>query len=89
MLLLDEPFNGLDPRSALTLKQHLADLVARSRIGVLLATHSLDFAERYATRVLLLLDGELRKTWTASDLARLRESGQSLEQAMAAACGES
>lgn len=88
LLLLDEPFNGLDPRSALAFKQHLAALVSDGGVSVLLATHSLDVAERYATRALLLIDGKLRRTWTAPELAMLREQpGRSLEQAMAEACG--
>lgn len=87
LLLLDEPFNGLDPRSALMLKQHLATLTARRQTAILLATHALDFAERYATRALLLIDGRLRHAWNADELADLRDDPQhSLEQAMAEAC---
>ncbi|MDN5924261.1 MAG: ABC transporter ATP-binding protein [Xanthomonadales bacterium] len=87
LLLLDEPFNGLDPRSALAFKQHLASLVADRGVSVLLATHSLGLAERYATRALLLIDGRLQRSWMASELADLRERpGCSLEQAMAEAC---
>lgn len=88
LLLLDEPFNGLDPRSALVFKQHLVALVAGDRTSVLLATHSLDLVERYATRALLLLDGRLRRAWSASELEELRAHPErSLEQAMAEACG--
>ena len=87
LLLLDEPFNGLDPRSALLFKQHLSTLVAGGRTSVLLATHSLDVVERYATRALLLLDGRLRHAWDANALAALRAHPErSLEQAMAEAC---
>lgn len=88
LLLLDEPFNGLDPRSALAFKQHLAALVSHNGVSVLLATHSLDIVERYATRALLLLEGRLRHAWDANELAALREHPEaSLEQAMAEACG--
>jgi ABC-2 type transport system ATP-binding protein len=88
LLLLDEPFNGLDPRSALLFKRHLAALVGRGDTSVLLATHSLDIAERHATRVLLLMDGRVRHTWGAAELAAMREQPErSLEQAMAEVCG--
>lgn len=88
LLLLDEPFNGLDPRSALVFKQHLTALVGRGDASVLLATHSLDIAERHATRVLLLMDGRVRHTWAAGALRAMREDPEhSLEQAMAEACG--
>ena len=73
LLLLDEPFNGLDPRSALAFKTHLVSLVARGDASVLLATHSLDIAERHATRVVLLMDGRVRHAWDAGELAALRE----------------
>lgn len=90
LLLLDEPFNGLDPRSALAFKQHLVALVAGAGVSVLLATHSLGVVERYATKALLLLEGRLRHAWDANELAELRKHPErSLEQAMAVACGGS
>lgn len=90
LLLLDEPFNGLDPRSALVFKQYLATtLVAEHGASVLLATHSLDVVERYATKALLLLEGRIRHAWDANELAAMREHPEhSLENAMAEACGD-
>jgi ABC-2 type transport system ATP-binding protein len=88
LLLLDEPFNGLDPRSALAFKSHLAERVERMKASVLLATHSVGFAERYATRVVLLMDGKVRHVWDVVELTAMREDPlQSLEKAMAEACG--
>jgi ABC-2 type transport system ATP-binding protein len=87
LLLLDEPFNGLDPRSALAFKSHLAALVARGDTSALLATHSLDIAERHASRAILLLDGRVRRSWGTAELAVMRDSPeQSLEKAMVEAC---
>lgn len=87
LLLLDEPFNGLDPRSALAFKQHLLTLVAERGASLLLATHSLDIAEHHASRVVLLMDGKVRRVWDAAELTALREDPrQSLEKAMADAC---
>jgi ABC-2 type transport system ATP-binding protein len=88
LLLLDEPFNGLDPRSALAFKAHLANLIAKGNTSVLLATHSLDVAERHATRIVLLMDGRVRRAWDSAELAAMREHpGRSLESEMAEACG--
>jgi ABC-2 type transport system ATP-binding protein len=88
LLLLDEPFNGLDPRSALAFRTHLVAMIARGEAGVLLATHSLDIAERYATRVVLLMEGRVRRSWDAAELAAMRvHPERSLEIAMAEACG--
>jgi len=77
LLLLDEPFNGLDSRSALALKTHLVALITRGDTSVLLATHSLDIAERHARRMVLLMDGRVRRVWVrvgvAAELAAMRE----------------
>ncbi|HJR12612.1 MAG TPA: ABC transporter ATP-binding protein [Rhodanobacteraceae bacterium] len=88
LLLLDEPFNGLDPRGALAFKTHLAAMVARGDTSVLLATHSLDIAERHASRVVLLMDGRVQRSWDGAELTAMREQPErSLERAMAEACG--
>jgi ABC-2 type transport system ATP-binding protein len=88
LIVLDEAFNGLDPRSALTLKRHLRERLSAGRCGVLLATHSLDIVEHHADAAALLLDGVIAKRWTADELKRLRLSGEnSLEEALADASG--
>jgi ABC-2 type transport system ATP-binding protein len=87
LLLLDEPFNGLDPRSALAFKAHLEEMVARGDTSVLLATHSVGFAEHHATKVVLLMDGKVQRVWNRAELAAMRgDPGRSLERAMAEAC---
>lgn len=86
LIVLDEAFNGLDPRSALVLKQHLRERLSAERCGLLLATHSLDVVEHHADAAALLLDGEIALTWTAAEIERLRASGrEGLEAALAAA----
>lgn len=83
LLVLDEPMNGLDPLSAYALKRHLQALVREQRTGVLLATHSLDLAERFITRAVLLTDGTLRRSWSDAELAAIRNDPESsLEQSM-------
>ena len=54
-LLLDEPTSALDVRHTLTLVEHLRTL--RGDCGILMVTHDLDLALRYADRVVLLKDG--------------------------------
>lgn len=86
LLLLDEPFNGLDPASALVLKR---ELHARTEAGaaVLLATHALDIAERHASGAVLLLDGAMRRAWDGAALAAMRAGHEPpLETQMAGAC---
>jgi len=87
LVVLDEAFNGLDPASALVLKQHLRARVSAGRCGVLLATHALDVVERYSDRAVLLLEGRIARQWSREALEGLRAMpGEGLEAAMAAAC---
>ena len=84
LIVLDEAFNGLDPRSSLTLKRHLRERLSADRCGVLLATHSLDIVEHHADAAALLLDGVVAKRWTVDELERLKSSGEhALERALA------
>lgn len=85
LLVLDEPLNGLDPRSAHVIKQALQQ---RTREGatVLLATHALDVAERFVSQALLLVEGRLCHCWDRAALDAIRrDPEQSLEQAMVSA----
>jgi ABC-2 type transport system ATP-binding protein len=83
LIVLDESFNGLDPASGLLLKKYLRTRVDSGRSSVMLATHSLDIVERYADRAALLLDGAFICEWNSAEIARLRESDEGLEGAVA------
>jgi ABC-2 type transport system ATP-binding protein len=84
LIILDEAFNGLDPASALILKQELAIRVASERCAVVLATHALDIVLGHATRAALLIEGELIRAWSAPELSALRAGApNALEVALA------
>ena len=88
LIVLDEAFNGLDPKSALVLKRHLRARIERRGGALLLATHSLDIVEHYADRAAVLMEGGLRHVWTREELHRLRATQADFEAALAAAIGE-
>jgi ABC-2 type transport system ATP-binding protein len=68
LLLLDEPFSGLDVASALVLRSLIEQLAARGKT-VLFSSHELDTVERISARVVILHKGRL----VADDsIARLR-----------------
>jgi ABC-2 type transport system ATP-binding protein len=67
VLLLDEPSASLDPRQRELLWQFIGELAGRGTT-VLYSTHNVAEAERYADRVLVLVDGELLFTGTPTDL---------------------
>jgi len=86
LVVFDEAFNGLDPRSALVLKRALHERLTAERCGILLATHSLDIVEHHADAAALLLEGVIARRWSRDDIERLRVSGgDALEAALAAA----
>jgi ABC-2 type transport system ATP-binding protein len=57
-LLLDEPSAALDPRQRGRLWRFIRDLAERGT-SVIFSTHNVAEAERHATRVIVLADGEL------------------------------
>jgi ABC-type multidrug transport system ATPase subunit len=58
LVLLDEPFTGLDDRAVGVVSDRIRELAAGGAI-IVLATHDLDLAEGLITRVVLLRDGRL------------------------------
>jgi ABC-2 type transport system ATP-binding protein len=58
LVLLDEPFSGLDVGSALVLRSLIIELAARGKV-VLFSSHELDTVERISNRVVILHRGKL------------------------------
>ncbi len=82
LLVLDEVFNGLDPKSAYVLKQILRELAANG-CAIVLATHGLELAADLLTEMLLLSDGRIGAHWQADAFTQLRASGAAgLERAI-------
>jgi ABC-2 type transport system ATP-binding protein len=67
VLLLDEPSAALDPRQRERLWEFIGGL-ARRGTAVAFSTHNVAEVERYATRVLVLVDGELLFAGTPAEL---------------------
>ena len=58
VLLLDEPAASLDPANCRLLEENLERMEARG-LSFLIATHDVEFAWRWARRLLIFCDGEL------------------------------
>lgn len=58
LVLLDEPFSGLDVASALVLRSLIQELAARGKV-VLFSSHELDTVERISNRVVILHRGKV------------------------------
>jgi ABC-2 type transport system ATP-binding protein len=68
-LLLDEPSASLDPRQRERLWEFIGGLAGRGTT-IVFSTHNVGEAERYASRILVLGDGELLFTGTPAELER-------------------
>jgi ABC-2 type transport system ATP-binding protein len=58
LVLLDEPFSGLDVNSALVLRDLIGQLAARGKV-VLFSSHELETVERVCSRVVILHKGRV------------------------------
>jgi ABC-2 type transport system ATP-binding protein len=80
LLIVDEPFVGLDPLAI----QALLDLLQEGKqqgMGILISTHILDMAEKYCNRFILLHDGRIRLKGDLPAMQQtLNKPGASLEQ---------
>jgi len=91
VLVLDEPSAALDPRQRARVWEFVLAL-ARGGTTIVVSTHNIQEADRYAERVLVLADGELLFTGTPRALEELVErecggSGEDLEEAFVAFLG--
>ncbi len=70
ILLLDEPFNGMDPRQRLHTMELLRQLAGRGRT-ILFSSHILEEVERVADRVLVVVAGRLAASGDFRAIRRL------------------
>lgn len=70
LVLLDEPFNGLDPRQRVHMMR-LLEARAAEGTAVLLSSHILEEIESVASRILVMLAGRLAATGDYRSLRRL------------------
>lgn len=76
LLLLDEPFVGLDPAAALMLKDIMRKICADGG-AIFFSTHVLDVAEKLCNKVAIIKEGQLV---AAGDMEKLVKPGASLEE---------
>jgi ABC-2 type transport system ATP-binding protein len=67
LLILDEPFVGLDPAASHLMKGYLADL-CRGGSAVFFSTHVLEVAEKLCHQIAIIKDGRLVKAGPTGEL---------------------
>lgn len=68
VLLLDEPFNGLDPEGVRLVRRLLENLATQRECAVLVSSHVLDQLERLVDRYGILREGRLVAQMTAEEV---------------------
>ena len=59
LMLADEPIASLDPKSADVVMQSLKDVAQKNQLSVLVNLHQVEYAKRFATRIIGLKKGEI------------------------------
>ncbi|QDV05917.1 ABC transporter ATP-binding protein YtrB [Planctomycetes bacterium Poly30] len=83
LLLLDEPFSGLDPVARRLVTDGLIEHMCENRASVLLVSHSIADVERCADRVALFAGGRVAEVASVDELRGRSEHGD-LEDALVA-----
>ena len=68
LLLLDEPFNGLDPEATRDMRLALVRLNHEHGVTIMISSHVLDQLDRVATRFGVIADGHLTAEFTDEEL---------------------
>ncbi|MEG1459132.1 MAG: ABC transporter ATP-binding protein [Acetivibrio sp.] len=69
LLLLDEPFVGLDPKASLLLKNIMKEMCNEGS-AIFFSTHVLDVAEKLCNKVAIIQDGKLMAAGKMEDLTK-------------------
>ncbi len=75
LLVLDEPFVGLDPKAAFKLKEIMHEMCAKGT-AIFFSTHVLDVAEKLCNKVAIIKQGKIIDVGTMEELTE----GHSLEE---------
>lgn len=67
ILIMDEPFVGLDPKAVFDVKQIMNEMVKEGKI-IFFSTHILDVAEKLCSRVAIIKKGELVKVGSMEEI---------------------
>jgi ABC-2 type transport system ATP-binding protein len=72
LLILDEPLNGLDPKSARIVKDLLRELASQG-VTIIISTHILEIAQAMCDRIAIMYKGRLQ---ALGDMNELREKAR-------------
>ncbi len=68
LILMDEPFVGLDPKASHILKETMRDMCCRDGAAIFFSTHVLEVAEKLCDKVAVIKNGKLITSGTMEDI---------------------
>ena len=77
LMILDEPFVGLDPKAAVLLKEIMRG-ICKDGGAIFFSTHVLDVAERLCNRVAIIKEGKLVASGSMEEIVKQGESLESI-----------
>lgn len=69
ILILDEPFSGLDPVNAMLLKDVVKEEIAKGKI-VLFSSHQMNYIEEFCDNIAILCDGKIALSGELGEIKR-------------------
>lgn len=69
IVILDEPFSGLDPVNSMLLKDVVRELIANNKI-VFFSSHQMNYIEEFCDDILILNDGAIAISGSIKDIKR-------------------
>ena len=75
LIVMDEPFVGLDPKASYTLKQIMHEMCEKGT-AIFFSTHVLETAEKLCNKVAIIKNGKIIDSGTMEDIV----GNQSLEE---------
>jgi len=69
IVILDEPFSGLDPVNAKLLKDLVKEMIAEGKL-VLFSSHQMNYIEEFCNDIVILHDGKAVLSWDIGEIKR-------------------
>jgi ABC-2 type transport system ATP-binding protein len=87
IVILDEPFSGLDPVNSMVLKDIIMELINENKL-VIFSSHQMSYVEEFCDEITLIHQGEIVLTGNLNDIKvergknRIRLSADKLDESM-------
>lgn len=69
IIILDEPFSGLDPVNAMLLKDVVKEEIAKGKI-VIFSSHQMNYIEEFCNEIAIITDGQIALSGDISEIKR-------------------